>query len=856
MSSIPNVANLSEHAIAQLADVSGVGLFNWNVQTGEISMNRITANLTGYGLDEIPQTGYTRDKLTFEDDRDMMNRLINEMLSGKRESYEAEYRMYRRDGSIVWVLEHGMVYEKDKAGSPIKIAAMARDITMKKWLEEKNRELEMEIKMLSQSTDNELAAQNHLLRAANSSANMIIGGYYDDYEVVLKQSLAILGNSLRVDRAYIWRNHKEDGRMGCYMRSEWAEEQNMASNLPDDEYVYYDDFLPNWRDLAHDGNVIISHTKNLPRGLKEFPGMESVLSVMIIPLFIHGEFWGFIGFDDCKRERNFTETEAEIMKVGALTIAASITRWEMNISLMRAREEALASTKAKSEFLSRMSHEIRTPMNAIIGMTTIAKRTDDSDKIKYCLHKIDASSKQLLGIINDILDMSKIDANKFEIVNSEFDFEKMIQNVFNVVQVKLDEKRQQFNIDIEHPFNKMIISDELRLSQVLINLLNNAVKFTPEDGCITLKIREKTIDENTSTITVSVTDTGIGIDEEGQKKLFSNFEQVDGSITRNYGGTGLGLAISKKIVDLMKGEIDVDSELGVGTTFRFSVDIKWGNEIPEVAKKLLHDRINVLVVDDSEDALDYFLNIFRSFSMKCDTALNGNTALHMVKERHKKGNDYDIYFVDWDMPDMNGAEVSRRIKEITDNEAIVVMISSYDWSDIEAEARKMGVTNFLPKPVLPSVLYNTVLDLTEKKPLSDSENEENKEINWSDKRILIVEDIEINREILLDVLKDTEIKTDVAENGLKAVDLIKEDPKKYDLILMDVQMPVMDGLEATRQIRALDNEVVDDLPIIAMTANAFKEDEELSLSAGMNGHLAKPLSVDDLFETLTRYLNK
>ena len=851
-----NIANLSEKAISELAEISGLGLFMWNIKTGEIAMNKIIAGLTGYELNEIPQTGYTREKLTFEDDRHMMKRLIEDLLEGKKDSYDAEYRMYRRDGSLVWVNEHAIVYERDEQGKAVKLAAMARDISQKKWLEQKNRELMMEIKMLSQSSDNELKEQNHLLRASNSSANMIIAGYYDDYEIVLKQSLGIFGESLRVDRAYIWRNYKVDGKLGCYIRSEWAKEQSKGSKLPEQEYLFYDDFLPNWRDIAKDGNVIISQVKDLPSGLKEFPGMENVISIMIIPLFIHGEFWGFIGFDECENKRDFTETEAEIMKSGALTIAASITRWEMNQSLMEAREKAMASTKAKSEFLSRMSHEIRTPMNAIIGMTTIANNTEDVNKIKYCLHKIDGSSRQLLSIINDILDMSKIDANKFEIVDSDFDFEKMIQNVFNVIQVKLDEKHQHFHLDIEHPFSRMVISDELRLSQVLINLLNNAVKFTPDKGDVFLKVREKKIDDNRINLTVSVTDTGIGIDEEDQKKLFEDFEQIDGSITRSYGGTGLGLAICKKIIDLMDGKIWVESESGEGATFIFSIDVDLGPKISNmIPRKMLKEKINVLVIDDSEDVLEYFKNIFESFSMNCDVALNGNTALHMVKERQIQGDGYNIFFIDWNMPDMNGGTVAKKIKEITDNDAIVVMISSSDWSDIEKEAKPLGLNNFLPKPILPSVLYNTVVDLTNSTPMYEDENEQKENYDWPDKKVLIVEDIDINREILLEVLGETGIKSDLAENGKVALELFKENPNKYDLILMDVQMPVMDGLEATRQIRDLDNKRAKTIPIIAMTANAFKEDEEISLEAGMNGHLAKPLSIENLYKTLSAYLN-
>ncbi|MGI6665392.1 MAG: response regulator [Christensenellaceae bacterium] len=855
-----NITGLSADALSVLAETAEVGLWNWHLPSDEIRLNRSIAQLTGYELGEVPHRGSTRNLMIYKDDLPKVEENVNALIRGGISQYHIEYRMNRRDGSIVWVSEAAVVYEKDENGKPVRLAGLAFDLSMLKQAEQKARDMEAEVKRLSNLTEEgSYAEENRLLRAGNAATALLIGDVYHDYETVLRLSLQILGESVQAERAFVWRNKTVDNKEACFFRAEWTRDGSAVFNVNnEEEYLFYDDFFPNWQVRMAENHYICAQLSDLEETIQQAPGVLGAKSVMLIPFYLHGVFWGGIGFATSEEDRMFTQLEAQVMNANGLPLASSISRNETFGKLNQAREEALASTKAKTEFLSRMSHEIRTPMNAIIGMTALAHKTDDLEKIKDYLSKVDASSRQLLAIINDVLDMSKIDADKFEITNTPFDFDKMLENVFNVVHVKLEEKSQNLFFETNGVFTRYVDSDELRLSQVLINLLNNANKFTPEEGQITLKIDQYPGSEAGKVrIHGEVIDTGIGISEEAQKRLFQSFEQADGSITREYGGTGLGLAICKKIIDLMGGQIWVESEEGNGTTFLFEIEVALGEKLPmtrESAKSIAG--LRVLVVDDQEDVLEYFEKILTGFSVDCDTATNGKEAVALMEKSMAECSMYNMVFIDWNMPGMKGNKVAEEIERISGGETVVVLISVADWGDIEKEARASGVTNFLPKPVLPSSLFNTIAELMHYDFNAQEESKLVEDIDWHDKRILLVEDVEINRVIVEGMLEETEITIESAENGKEAVDLFKEKGEAYDLILMDIQMPVMDGLEATRRIRLLGTEKAEEIPIVAMTANAFKEDERLCLEAGMNKHIAKPFSPDELLSVLHRYLDK
>ena len=536
----------------------------------------------------------------------------------------------------------------------------------------------------------------------------------------------------------------------------------------------------------------------------------------------------------------------------------------------RMLEIAEQASKAKSVFLSNMSHEIRTPMNAIIGMTSIGISAADITKKNYCFEKIDDASKHLLGIINDILDMSKIEANKFELSPVEFSFEKILRRVVNVNNIRINEKKQNLKIYIDSAIPKTLYGDKQRLTQVITNLVGNAVKFTPDEGSISISTQFLKEDNHICSIEISVTDSGIGLSPEQQGRLFQSFHQAESSISRKFGGTGLGLAISKNIVEMMGGKIWIESELGKGATFAFTFKAKR----IEGKHRELQDwsHIKTLVIDDDSANLEYFSEIMHGFGASCDTAASGEEALRLVV---RNGN-YDIYFVDWSLPGIDGLELTEtlRMQKKDNGKIYIVMMSSVEWTVIEEDERKSGIDKFISKPLFPSVIEDTFNDYFGEEQQQQEEDVAHEIVNFEGRHILLAEDVEINREIVQTLLEPTGLTIDCAENGREAVRMFTEASDKYDMILMDVQMPEMDGYEATRRIRKIEAEkreslgasitagntrsyngnLLSQIPIIAMTANVFREDIEKCIDAGMNDHIGKPLNFDDVVDKLKQYL--
>jgi signal transduction histidine kinase len=566
-----------------------------------------------------------------------------------------------------------------------------------------------------------LSRQDQLLHVINHAATILLAPGSNTFTAALNASMEMMARCVDMDRICVWKNRVENNQRSYSMMYGWASSPELKHERR--KFLYRETF-PYWEEKLISGQCIKGPVAGLSAAEQEGLGAYGIKSILVVPLCLQDSFWGFVSFDDCRKERDFPEEEIGILRSGGMLIANAILRFEMTESLIQAREEALSSTRAKGDFLANMSHEMRTPMNAIIGMTNIAKSSADPKKKDYCLSKIEDASTHLLGVINDVLDMSKIEANKFELSIAQFDFEDVLHRAVNVNNFLVEEKEQNFTVELDNRIPRALMGDDQRLAQVITNLISNASKFTPRHGSIQLRAVLEKDENNLCAIRIEVSDSGIGISKEQQHKLFASFEQADSNTSRKYGGTGLGLAISKRIVEMMDGRIWVESALGKGSTFAFTV---------------------------------------------C-----------------------------------------------------------------------------LSRPPVPAAApENSIAEQPGAMPAD----------NFAGRHILLAEDIDINREIVLTLLEPTGVSIDIAENGLEAVEKFSAAPEKYDMIYMDIQMPEMDGYEATRRIRRLDNSRAKEVPIIAMTANVFREDIEKCLEAGMNDHLGKPLVFEEALAKLRSCFN-
>ena len=520
--------------------------------------------------------------------------------------------------------------------------------------------------------------------------------------------------------------------------------------------------------------------------------------------------------------------------------------------LRDALQSATAANRAKSDFLSRMSHDVRTPINAIIGMTAIAGlHMNDQARIADCLKKITISSKLLLNLINEVLDMSKLESGRIMLTDEVFNLDELLESLFIMVQSAFEAKKQQLHIRVIRVKHECLIGDVQRIQQALLNMLTNAIKYTPDRGQIEVTIEEKpSVYNGYSQFEIAVSDNGIGMKPEFISKVFEPFERSDDTAVRNIQGTGLGMAISRNIAQMMNGDILVKSEYGKGSTFTMIFHVKQGN-LDEYDSSILVD-LPVLVVDDDDISCEIACENLEELGMKPEWVLSGREAVQKVTD----GNNYFAIIIDLMMPGMNGIETTQKIREQVGPNIPIIIISAYDYSGYESEALKAGANGFISKPVMKSKLF-----LLMKRFATDRKEEEQAVgpaviTSFADKRILVVEDNDLNREIAYELLKETGAEIETACDGKEAVDKVSASPEGYyNLIIMDIQMPVMNGLEATKNIRRLDRQDIKKLPIVAMSANAFAEDVQLSLKAGMNEHIAKPIEIISLYKIIAKWFS-
>ena len=527
-----------------------------------------------------------------------------------------------------------------------------------------------------------------------------------------------------------------------------------------------------------------------------------------------------------------------------------------NAQLKTALDNANQANVAKTAFLSSMSHEMRTPMNAIIGLDSIAlKEPGLSVRTRDHLTKIGESARHLLSLINDILDMSRIESGRMSLKSEEFSFSALLEQINTMFGAQCASKGLEYDCHVIGSVDEYYIGDPTKLKQVLINILGNAVKFTPAPGKITFSIENAAHYENKTTLRFVIKDTGIGMDENYLPKIFDVFSQEDSSSSNAYGGTGLGMPITKNIVEMMNGNISVKSKKHVGSEFTVNVTLRRSEKYHEVKGHSISAKdLRVLIVDDDNIALEHAKLILEDLGISADTTLSGKEAIEMVKLHQARHESYNLLLVDWRMPELDGIEVTRRVRQIVGDESAIIILTAYSWEEVIDEALAAGVDRFIAKPLFATAVMDEFSQALEQKQLLLGDVKET--VDLTGKRILLAEDMFVNAEIIKEILKMQGMEVEHGENGQQVVEMFEKSPLNYfDAVLMDIRMPIMDGLTATEKIRALNRDDAKTVPIIALTANAFDEDVQRSLQAGMNAHLTKPVEPEHLYETLEEFIS-
>jgi signal transduction histidine kinase/CheY-like chemotaxis protein len=682
--------------------------------------------------------------------------------------------------------------------------------------------------------------KERLYKALINVSVLIMGIDQTESKLIFWNALKMLGVPLEAVTFSVWRNFDSANVMHSERIASWTAGRPLF-RTPEADNIPVSIINPAWKHK----NVAVTMKRmtalELPVNIRGFFSPDEYNTLYIIPITYHTDFWGMISVAFSDPDRLLEKSESEVLHSAGLLFAAATARKEILRNLYEAKEAALTSVKSKAEFLSRMSHEMRTPLNAINGMVSIARTADDKEKLTRSLDRIGSASNQMLAIINDVLDMSKIDTDKLEIHKSDTDIEDLLANVYKIYEEKAFEKNIMLSFKMGRLLSRHIRADALRVTQVLQNLLSNALKFTPECGTVTLFADIITEGER-QIITFRVTDTGIGIEEENMPLLFNAFEQADGGITRRFGGTGLGLSISKNLVALMGGEIWAESEIGNGSTFVVQLPAEWGRFI-DFGTDISNLVVSALIITENETEADFLGETLHNCGFVTHTESTVSGAL-----AHVTG-DYAIIFISNEIITKSSKEEVKKLTDKFGTDRFTVTAKRAFTPLEEKFLSDKGFNDIFERPVLPARVIRAILAKSGKTVAVKNKITAVRTRDWRGKRLLLAEDLEINRMIVAGILEETGITIDEAENGLEAVELFKRNGP-YDIILMDINMPVMDGITAVRRIRTSGLDGAENIPIYALTANAFADDIKNCIDAGMNGHIAKPIDVEKLKEMI------
>ncbi|MBO6108366.1 MAG: response regulator [Eubacterium sp.] len=661
-------------------------------------------------------------------------------------------------------------------------------------------------------------------------------------------------NAMASDYKSVYYVDLDTGETICYR----SDDEDETQGIQGERFNFYETFTDYAKSYVaeeyRDGFLEFIRSDNIKKALEN----QKIIAYRYLTIKKDGEMYEMLRMAGVGHKSGAADDKLHAVGVGFTDIDDEMRdQMAKSQALNDALKAAEEASRAKTTFLSNMSHEIRTPMNAIIGLDSLALNDPDiSETTRDYLKKIGASAEHLLSLINDILDMSRIESGRMSLQNEEFEFLNLIEQINIIFGAQCEDKGLTYECNIKGGMSDYYIGDGTKLRQVLINILGNAVKFTPKGGKVTFDIEKTASFDRKTTLRFTISDTGIGMKKEYIPKLFDTFSQEDASASNKYGSSGLGMSITKSIVDMMNGEIGVESEKGKGTTFTVTVTLLESERKKSENSGDIEIRpqdMKVLVIDDDPIACDHAKLVLNREGMAVDTALSGAEAIDMIKVHDARQDSYQLYVVDLKMEGMDGVETSRLIRELIGDESAIIILTAYNYEDVLDDAREAGVDSFMSKPIMSGSLMEKFREAIRQKKLKKKEN--TAKASLTGRRILLAEDMEINAQIMLEILKMKEIAADHAENGRIALDMFSSRPEGYyDAILMDMRMPEMDGLQATTAIRELDREDAKQIPIIALTANAFDEDVQRSLQAGLNAHLSKPVQPDVLFETLENLL--